>query len=186
MIRAAVLCNDAVLRQVNGEWRLEGDPIEGALLTVGLKAGLDPDAEKRAFPRIDLIPFASELRFMATLHHDQAGQGLIYLKGAPERVVEMCRYHAHNGEHPPLDLEYWQACIETMAAQGQRVLAVAFKATTGEHRELQLRDVEDDLTLLGLFGLIDPPRAEAIAAIAQLAVSGFPLFASAVPKQRRT
>jgi magnesium-transporting ATPase (P-type) len=171
-IRAAVLCNDAALRHVHGEWRLEGDPIEGAILTVGLKAGLDPDAKQRALPRIDLIPFASELRFMATLHYDHAGRGVIYLKGAPERVLEMCRYQSHSRGNQPLDLDYWQGCTEKMAAQGQRVLAVAFKATTGEHRELQLRDVEGDLTLLGLFGLIDPPRQEAVTAIAQCQSSG--------------
>jgi magnesium-transporting ATPase (P-type) len=172
MIRAAVLCNDAALRQVNGEWRLEGDPIEGAFLTVGLKASLDRDAENQARPRIDLIPFASELRFMATLHHDQARPGVIYLKGAPERVLEMCRYQSYSGENQPLDLDYWQECTENLAAQGQRVLAIAFKATTGEHHELQPSDVESDLTLLGLFGLIDPPRQEAIAAIAQCQSAG--------------
>jgi potassium/sodium efflux P-type ATPase len=171
-IRAAVLCNDAALRHVHGEWRLEGDPIEGAILTVGLKAGLDPDAKQRALPRIDLIPFASELRFMATLHHDHAGRGVIYLKGAPERVLEMCRYQSHGRGNQPLDLDYWQGCTEKMAAQGQRVVAVAFKATTGEHHELQPSDVESDLTLLGLFGLIDPPRQEAIAAIAQCQSAG--------------
>jgi magnesium-transporting ATPase (P-type) len=171
MIRAAVLCNDAALRQVDGEWRLEGDPIEGALLMVGLKAGIDPEAEQRASPRLDLIPFASEQRFMATLHRHE-GRGAIYLKGAPERVLEMCRYQSHAGEKQPLDPAYWQACTETMAAQGQRVLAVACKPSAGEYHELRLRDVEGDLTLLGLFGLIDPPRQEAVTAIAQCQAAG--------------
>ncbi|HXH08308.1 MAG TPA: cation-transporting P-type ATPase [Alphaproteobacteria bacterium] len=171
-LRAAVLCNDAILQQVDGEWRLDGDPIEGALLVAGLKAGLDPDVEKQALPRIDLIPFASEQRFMATLHRDYAGRGVIYLKGAPERVLEMCRYQLYGGESQPLDLDNWHKCTEDMAAQGQRVLAVAFKATSGEHRELNLGDVEGDLTLLGLFGLIDPPRPEAIAAIARCQSAG--------------
>ncbi|HSF31199.1 MAG TPA: hypothetical protein VLK82_12120 [Candidatus Tectomicrobia bacterium] len=103
---------------MDGEWRVDGDPIEGAILTVGLKAGLDPDTEQRALPRSDLIPFASELRFMATLHHDHAGRGVIYLKGAPERVLEMCRYQSHGRGNQPLDLDYWQGCTEKMAAQG--------------------------------------------------------------------
>jgi magnesium-transporting ATPase (P-type) len=172
LIRAAMLCNDAVIRQVNGDWRLEGDPIEGALLTVGLKAGLDPDALKQTLPRTDIIPFASELRYMATLNHDQVGQEFISLKGAPERVLEMCRFQQCAGERQPLDVNYWQKRLEEMAAQGQRVLAVAFKSTTGMHGELQINDVEDDLTLLGLFGLIDPPRPEAVRAIAQCQSAG--------------
>lgn len=171
-LRAAMLCNDAILHQADGEWRLDGDPIEGALLVAGLKAGLDPDAEKQAFPRIDLLPFASEQRFMATLHRDPVGQGVIYVKGAPERVLEMCRYQLFDGENQRLDLEEWHRCTEDMAAQGQRVLAVAFKATSAEHHELDLRDVEGDLTLLGLFGLIDPPRPEAITAIARCQSAG--------------
>lgn len=142
------------------------------MLVAGLKAGLDPDAEKQALPRIDLIPFASEQRFMATLHRNHAGQGVIYVKGAPERVLEMCRSQLYGGESQPLDLDEWHRCTEDMAAQGQRVLAVAFKATASEYRELDLRDVEGDLTLLGLFGLIDPPRPEAIAAIARCQSAG--------------
>jgi magnesium-transporting ATPase (P-type) len=171
-LRAAVLCNDAGLRQVDGDWRLDGDPIEGALLAAGLKAGLDPEAERQAWPRTDVIPFASELRFMATLHHDRAGRGVIYLKGAPERVLEMCGAQYGPEEGQALQREYWQECGDKLAADGQRLLAVACKPTTGEHRDLQLRDVESDLTLLGLFGLIDPARPEAIAAIEQCQSAG--------------
>jgi magnesium-transporting ATPase (P-type) len=80
--RAALLCNDATLREKDGEWQLEGDPTEGALLTLGLKAGLDPHFEAESLPRIDVIPFESEHRFMATLHHDHSGHAFAFVKGA--------------------------------------------------------------------------------------------------------
>jgi magnesium-transporting ATPase (P-type) len=88
--RIALLCNDASLREKDDEWTLEGDPTEGALLTLAFKAGLDPHYEAEALPRIDVIPFESEHRFMATLHHDHAGHALAFVKGAPERIIGMC------------------------------------------------------------------------------------------------
>jgi magnesium-transporting ATPase (P-type) len=87
--RAAHLCNEAALRDQDGEWRMEGDPTEGALLTLAGKAGLDLIADQEHFHRVDSIPFESEHRFMATLHHDDHGHGLIYVKGAPERLRAM-------------------------------------------------------------------------------------------------
>ena len=87
-VRAAVLCNDASLEYEGSEWLVHGDPMEGALLVSGLKAGLDIEAETKQYPRTDLIPFESEHRFMATLHHSHTGDAFIYLKGAPERLLE--------------------------------------------------------------------------------------------------
>ena len=78
------------LQQAAGEWRLAGDPTEGALVTLAMKAGLDPAYEKSAYPRVDVIPFESEHRFMASLHHDHRGARRIFLKGAPERVLALC------------------------------------------------------------------------------------------------
>ena len=165
VIRAAVLCNDASLEQRNDEWLVHGDPMEGALLVSGLKAGLDIEAEGKQYPRTDLIPFESEHRFMATLHHSHAGDAFIFLKGAPERVLEMCaRQRTMDGDQP-LDSNYWLTRIEEMAQQGQRVLAIAVKSVSNEQLELKFSDVENDLLMLGLFGLIDPPREEAIAAV---------------------
>ena len=170
--RAAVLCNDSALRERDGRWTVEGDPMEGALMTVGVKAGLDPAFEAKSFPRSDVIPFDAEHRFMATLHHSHTGEGFIYLKGAPERVIEMCARQRGLDGDAPIDPGYWHARIEQMAAQGQRVLAVAFKPTHGQHRELLFGDVDKDLTLLGLLGLIDPPREEAVAAVAECQAAG--------------
>ena len=117
-------------------------------------------------PRTDVIPFESEHRFMATLHHDHAGHGFVYLKGAPERVLEMCTFERRAGQDQPLDRTAWEAQIETLAARGERVLACAFRPVTDDHRELRFADADDGLTLLGLFGMLDPPRAEAIRAVA--------------------
>jgi len=99
--RAAALCNDAALREVDGEWRLEGDPTEGALLTLAMKVGIDPHFESEELLRIDVIPFESEHRFMATLHHDHSGHACVFLKGAPERVLEMCLSHAAKARIAP-------------------------------------------------------------------------------------
>lgn len=170
--RSAVLCNDSALHETDGGWTVEGDPMEGALLAVGLKAGLDPAFESKSVPRTDVIPFDAEHRFMATLHHSHTGEGFIYLKGAPERVIEMCARQRNFGGDEPIDPDYWHDRIEHMAAQGQRVLALAVKPTSDSHRELTFDDVDSDLTLLGLLGLIDPPREEAIAAVAECQAAG--------------
>jgi calcium-translocating P-type ATPase len=164
-VRAAVLCNDASLEQRNSEWFVHGDPMEGALLVAGLKAGLDTDAETKQYPRTDLIPFESEHRFMATLHHSHCGDAFIFLKGAPERVLEMCAHQRTVDGDQPLDRNYWLTRIEEMAQQGQRVLAIAVKPVNHEQMELKFSDVENGLIMLGMFGLIDPPREEAIEAV---------------------
>jgi magnesium-transporting ATPase (P-type) len=170
--RAALLCNDATLREIDGEWRLEGDPTEGALLTLALKAGLDPHFEIEALPRVDVIPFESEHRFMATLHHDHEGHAFAFLKGAPEALLERCARQRHNGEDRPLDPALWHAQIEALAAGGHRVLALAFAPMEKGKRELDFADVEGGLTLLALAGIMDPPREEAIRAVAACHAAG--------------
>ncbi len=165
VLQAAMLCNDAALKEHDGLWSVSGDPMEGALLVAALKAGLDVEAEERQYPRTDLIPFESEHRFMATLHHSHTGDAYIFLKGAPEHVIEMCTLQrAGDGDHA-LDKSYWSHAIEAMAKQGQRVLAIAFKPVRQEQVGLSFDDVESDLIMLGMFGLIDPPREEAIEAV---------------------
>ncbi|MGI9413937.1 MAG: HAD-IC family P-type ATPase, partial [Hyphomicrobiales bacterium] len=164
--RAALLCNDAELTEKDGLWELQGDPTDGALMTVGLKAGLDTRFERQSWPRMDLIPFESEHRFMASLHHDHAGHGRIYVKGAPERILDMCAGQRSDDGDVPLDRAYWLGRIEAMASQAQRVLAIADRKVSSDHRELRFEDAEDGLTLLGLFGLIDLPRTDAVEAVA--------------------
>ncbi len=172
VLRAAALCNDASLEQTNNEWVVHGDPMEGALLVAGLKAGLDIEVEGQHYPRTDLIPFESEHRFMATLHHSHEGEAFIFLKGAPERALEMCTHQRTLDGDQPLDRDYWLARIEAMAEQGQRVLAMATKPIRSDQMELSFSDVENGLIMLGMFGLIDPPREEAIEAVQLCAMAG--------------
>jgi magnesium-transporting ATPase (P-type) len=170
--RAALLCNDATLREKDGEWQLEGDPTEGALLTLGLKAGLDPHFEAESLPRIDVIPFESEHRFMATLHHDHSGHAFAFVKGAPERLLEMCNQQRQAGGEQPIDLAFWHRRIGELAAGGQRVLALAFAPMAQGQRELAFSDLQGKLSLLALVGIIDPPRPEAIQAVGTCHAAG--------------
>jgi magnesium-transporting ATPase (P-type) len=162
MARCALLCNDAALCRTDGGWQMSGDPTEAALLSFAMKAGLDPDAERLARPRTDEIPFESAHRFMATLHHDHEGHAYIYLKGAPERVLDLCV--ALPGDRP-LERARWQAAIARAAGAGQRVLALATCEVPGAMTALSHADIAPRFTLLGLAAMIDPPRPEAIEAV---------------------
>ena len=170
--RAALLCNDAELRRIDNAWVLEGDPTEGALLTLALKAGLDATIEREALRRIDLIPFESQHRFMATLHHDLEGHSFIFLKGAPEQVMEMCDAEYVGGKHRPLCHARWQQAIQDAAQQGFRLLAIATRSAANEQRSLGLADLHGGFALLGIFAIADPPREEAIRAVAHCRAAG--------------
>lgn len=177
VLQAGLLCNDASLEpdsspQHKEQCVVHGDPMEGALLVADLKAGLDIESITKQFPRTDIIPFESEHKFMATLHHSHAGEAFIYLKGAPERVLEMCTSQRGDEGDQPIDNDYWLGRIEEMAQQGQRVLAIAVKPANNNQRDLNFNDVESGLTMLGLFGFIDPPREEAIKAVHDCANAG--------------
>ncbi|MDO9145801.1 MAG: cation-transporting P-type ATPase [Rhodoferax sp.] len=170
LAQCALLCNDASLRHKAGTgWHLVGDPTEGALLTLGHKAGLDPVDAAAAAPRLDAIPFESEHRFMATLHHDHAAHAFVLLKGAPERVLDLCQTDA-SGQ--PLDHAAWNARMDAAARVGQRVLALARADMPAGTTALSMADITQRFTLLGLVGLIDPPREEAIAAVAECQGAG--------------
>ncbi len=170
--RAALLCNDATLHEQDGEWKLEGDPTEGALLTLAFKAGLDARFEAEALPRIDVIPFESEHRFMATLHHDHSGHAFAFIKGAPEQVIGMCAQQRQDGEDRQIDPAFWHAQIEALATAGFRVLALAFATMESGKRELSFDDVKGGFTLLALAGIMDPPREEAIRAVVACHAAG--------------
>lgn len=172
LLRAGLLCNDAALRETAGTWHLAGDPTEGALITLAMKAGLDPVFEQESLPRTDLIPFESEHRFMATLHHDHAGHAFIFVKGAVEQVLAMCKQQRGPGEDVPLNLAQWHGKMARTGALGQRVLALAMKTVGGEQRELTFSDMQGEFTLLGMVGITDPPRVEAIAAVRDCRAAG--------------
>ena len=172
LFRAGLLCNDALLREIEGAWKVEGDPTEGALVTLAMKAGLDPAFEHESLPRTDAIPFESSHRFMATLHHDHAGHAFIYVKGAPEQILEMCGAQRSFGEDVPLNLGYWHGKMEETAKLGQRLLAVATRPVALTQRELSFSDAQAGFTLLGLVCISDPPRKEAIAAVRECRSAG--------------
>jgi len=172
LFRAGLLCNDAALKESDGHWHIAGDPTEGALITLALKAGMDPALEHGELPRTDHIPFESEHRFMATLHHDHAGHAFIFMKGAVEQVLAMCHRQRVIGDDAAIDLPYWHAQMAATGTLGQRVLALAMKAVDHDQHELKFADMESGFTLLGLVGISDPPREEAIAAVRDCRAAG--------------
>jgi magnesium-transporting ATPase (P-type) len=166
--RAAALCNDAALHEHENGWQVEGDPMEGALKALACKimlGGAEPFAE---WTRTDSIPFDASHRYMATLNHDHDGHACIHVKGAPERIIAMCASQrtANNGTQA-LDADYWHGQVEALAAEGQRVLALATHSVAQDHVVLNKEDIDGRMVLVGLVGLIDPPRSEAIAAVAE-------------------
>ncbi|WP_104493437.1 cation-transporting P-type ATPase [Paracoccus denitrificans] len=172
LIRAGLLCNDALLVEREGHWAVLGDPMEGALVAAAAKAGLHPETERTSWNRLDEIPFDAQHRFMATLHDDPQGERRIFVKGAPERVLAMCGTQAAGATALPLDPGYWQECIDACAAGGERVLGFADMAVGPGVERLDFDMVEGGLTFLGLAGFIDPPRDEAIAAVAECRSAG--------------
>ncbi|MBL3600005.1 MAG: cation-transporting P-type ATPase [gamma proteobacterium endosymbiont of Lamellibrachia anaximandri] len=172
MLRASLLCNETALRHSDHSWQVHGDPMEGALMIAGLKSGLDPETEAALYPRDDIIPFESGHKFMATLHHSHEGKYFIFIKGAPERILERCSTQLSLEGEKPLDCDCWERRMQTMASKGQRLLAVAMRPAHGGRLDLEFEDVEKDLTMLGLYGLLDPPREEAIAAVARCREAG--------------
>ncbi|MGD9922829.1 MAG: HAD-IC family P-type ATPase [Pseudorhodoplanes sp.] len=172
LVRAALLCNDASLRRKQDGWIVDGDPMEGALVSFAAKAGYDVAVTRKQYPRTDEIPFDARHRFMATLHHGHEGGAVLYLKGAPENVIGMCGSALCSSGTQALVRERWDREIEALASRGQRVLALAMKTMPQGSRDLTFKDAEAGLVLLGLVGLIDPPREEAIVAIRECAEAG--------------
>lgn len=170
---ASMLCNDAELHKRDEGWTVDGDPMEGALLALAPKIVSDGSMMPESWRRVDAIPFDSRHRFMATLQVHEDGRTLIYVKGAPEQVLSMCtRQQTGSGEVAALDAAYWSQRADTFAARGQRVLALAVRSTDSDTQKLATGDVEGTLTLLGLVGLIDPPRPDAIDAVADCHKAG--------------
>ncbi|MGP3790399.1 cation-transporting P-type ATPase [Pseudomonas sp. B392_1p] len=171
-LRAGLLSNNARLVHGDGGWSIEGDPTEGALLVLAGKAGLSHDAEHRDWPRSDAIPFESEHRFTASLHHAANGSARIHVVGAPERILEMCSLQRGEQRDQPLQPDYWRRMFTDTAANGLRMLVIAEKDVAVEQHQLGFEDMESGFTLLALIGIIDPPRSEAIAAVAECQRAG--------------
>jgi Ca2+-transporting ATPase len=170
LLRAACLASDARLTRSDedGSWQIQGDPTEGAMVVAAAKAGLlkaDLDTE---FPRVDEIPFTSETKRMTTIHTTPDGV-VAYMKGAPEVVLESCTWVAGGKTTDALDAEGRQTILETatqMAGDALRVLAVAVKP------DATRATAEEEMTLLGLVGILDPPRPEAKTALERCRAAG--------------
>ncbi|MEX1324427.1 MAG: HAD-IC family P-type ATPase, partial [Synechococcaceae cyanobacterium] len=162
-LRCGVLCNDANLTRTDGEPGIHGDPTEGALLVVASKAGLRREELDVEQPRRDVIPFESEHQYMATLNGGEGGR-MIHLKGSEEAILSRCN-RAQDAEGNPTDLDHAaiERVAESLAEKGLRVLALARKDVDCDR--LEREDVESGLLFLGLQGMIDPPREEAVRAV---------------------
>jgi magnesium-transporting ATPase (P-type) len=171
--RAAILCTDAELTTSAGAWMVQGDPMEGALVSLGVKAGYDAALLRKQLPRTDEIPFDTQHQFMATLHHShEDGTAFAYIKGAPERLLAMCSRQRGILGDEPLDREFWRRETDVTARHGRRMLAVGVKNLAKGQRDLNFADVEHGATLICLLGLIDPPREEVLAAIRECQQAG--------------
>jgi magnesium-transporting ATPase (P-type) len=169
--KAAILSSDAEIRFDDGRslWVLEGEPTDGAMVALGEKTGPSARDLRRQHKRLDAIPFESEARYMATLVDDD-GQPYIFVKGAPERVLSFCESQRVGDVDQPVDHGHWEDVIESMAAEGYRVMAVAEQAFRSE--KISPEDAEAGMALLGMVGIVDPPRDEAIAAVAECQKAG--------------
>ncbi len=171
--KVAAFCNDADLIRKNDSWTGHGDPMEIALLAFSSKTGIDGSETRNQWTRTDVIPFDSKHKYMATLNHDHEEHAFIFVKGAPETVLSMCHeQHDSGNKTKPLNMEYWEEQANAIASQGRRVLAFAAKAVKPEHTVLEHDDVQESLIFLGLAGLIDPPRQEAIESITKCHQAG--------------
>jgi magnesium-transporting ATPase (P-type) len=161
-LKAGALCNDASLRD---ERDIDGDPTEGALLISALKAGIFH------LPRLDIIPFESEQRFMATLHQDENGNKIIYVKGSPEKMIELCSLQLDGNDTVLLDATTMLENADVMASEALRVLGMAYKKVGPDTEYITPADIRD-LVFVGLQGMIDPPREEVKDSISKCKTAG--------------
>ena len=173
-LRAGLLCNDSQLISADDAWSVEGDPTEGALIVAGAKAGLAAAVLQEEFPRLDSIPFESELQYMATLHDQgQERPRAVYTKGSVEAILARCSSAVDaSGNVGVLDREAVAAAVARLAAMGLRVLAFARKDLPPGTATLAHADVAGEMVFLGLQAMIDPPRPEAIEAVATCQAAG--------------
>lgn len=168
----ALLCNEADLRKHSGGWKMRGDPTEGALLSFALKCGLSVAQEQETWQRVDAVPFSSERRYMATLYKNKSGEKEILVKGAPEKLLPLCNVQLTDKGPEKLDHHYWHDKLNDIARRGMRVIALAYKPALSDDKNIQSSDIEKDLILVALIGIADPPRKEAIDAIASCHSAG--------------
>ena len=173
-LKAGSLCNDSALQQTTEGWQAEGDPTEAALLVSARKAGLDPESLDRALPRLDAIPFESQQQYMATLHKMGDGEAPVaYVKGSVESVLQRCGdVFSGAGGAVTIDTHALNQRVGQMASSGLRVLAFARVQLPLGATSIGHQDVASGLSFVGLQGMIDPPRTEAIRSVAVCQAAG--------------
>ncbi len=167
-LRAGLLCNDAALSQKDGVYEIIGDPTEGALVVAAAKAGLGKTEEAARYPRVAEIPFQSERQYMATAHRD-GQQRVVFVKGAIEKLLPKAGFYFQDGQKKVLDRAgraEFIAAADSMARKAMRVLTIAWAEAPAGTTGLSDEDLEGKLIIVGLCGMIDPPREEAKKAIA--------------------
>src|SRR5256712_245757 len=196
VLECGVLCNDAVLKREGNRWVVEGDPTEGALLVAARRARMDPDAIRAKWPRVAEIAFTSERKKMSTLHaplsesqvreilslpeaerlrHLAGVPAVLHVKGAPERILAACSHHVVDGERKPLseyDRRQYLFRNQELATRALRVIGLAVREFQGDVPPLKEETLETDLTFLGLAGVMDAPRADAIEAVRRFKNAG--------------
>ncbi|MFB2879254.1 cation-translocating P-type ATPase [Floridanema aerugineum] len=164
-LKAGLLCNDSHLEQKNGNWVVVGDPTEGALISAAAKAGMIQQAIDKLYPRLDSIPFESQFQYMATLHKNRTGN-VIFIKGSVESILKRCTSALDaEGNATYVNHEVIEQRVNELAKNGLRVLAFAKKLVPPTQESVDHPDIETGLIFIGLQGMIDPPRPEAIAAV---------------------
>jgi Ca2+-transporting ATPase len=169
LLRIGALCNNASLRRNDqrNNWEIFGDPTEGALIVAAAKAGLDKEVLEVSYPRVGEIPFTSERKCMTTIHKTPEGDIYAYMKGAPEIVLEKCTYILENGKEQRLTEDKRRKILEIneqLAGNALRVLAMAYRRLPTSIEKYAAENVEREMVFVGLEGMIDPPREEAIEA----------------------
>jgi P-type Ca2+ transporter type 2C len=176
LLRIGVQSNNAELKEEAGRWAVEGNPSEGALLTVAIKAGMDIGPMREDDQRLAEIPFSSDTKYMATLHPGPGGAGrMACVKGAPEKILQFCSHVLKDGKPVELDADLRREIGEigeAYAAEALRVMAGAYREMPPEQDGLESADVEGGLTFAGLWGMIDPPRKESAQAVSDARGAG--------------
>jgi len=168
LMNGALLCNDAELMLEGDKWLIKGDPTEGALAVVAVKAGFHQNEVKKQYPRTGELPFSSERKRMTSIHSTPHGDRIVYMKGAPEVILERCVQVHESSKVEKLTEKRRKDILninEEMAGEALRVLGIAYKKISAGITNLNEETLENDLIFLGLMGMMDPPREEAIKAV---------------------
>jgi len=171
LLRIRALCIDA---DYDGK-TIRGDSTEGALIVATVKAQMDESKLKEQYPRVDEIPFSSERKLMTTIHSTPKGRQIAYVKGASEVIIKKCTYIIEDSTVKQLTADKKNEILkinEKLAAQAFRILGMAYKDLPDKLRDFTEKTVESDLVFVGLEAMIDPPREEAVNAIAMCKQAG--------------